>query len=1206
MILTAIGWQKLHQAMRTAEADHNWGQRFTREQLSERTGLSLQTIARILKRETAVDRQSIECFLRGFALPLSPGDSAPPTSPFEELALRQRNARHDWGNAIGVATFYGRERVLAQLQPWLVEDGCRLVALLGIGGIGKSALAVKLGMQMQAEFDIIVWRSLQNAPLLADLLASVLQFLLPIQTTDPAIASHLDGRLTALMNCLQQQRCLLILDNVETIFQNGHAAGQYRPGYESYGTLLRSVGEVPHRSCVLLTSREKPREVALLQGEQAPVRSLVLEGLDTAAGQQIIQSKGQFIGTETEWQQLIRHYGGNPLALKMVAAVVQEFLAGRIVDVLPYIEQGRAVFSDIRDLLARQFDRLSPAEQEVILWLAINREPMSAIALSADILTAAAKRALPDTIQSLLRRSMVEPSSAGFSLQPVVMEYVTEWLVEQVCDEIKAERDPGIVKSTLPTAAQRPDLLLQTHALMKAQSKDFIREAQLRLILQPILESLLAELRSPRHLEQRFQELLSQFKGSPPAIALAENQAPSPSPPSGYGPGNLLNLLIALNTDLQNWDFSHLTLRQADLRRVSLAGVTFQNAHFERSAFAESLSGVVSIAFSPDGARLATGDVSGTIRLWRVSDRQQLLELQEHSGWVWSVWFSPDGSMFASGSADGSVRLWQTDSGQCLRVLRGHTDWVWSVKFSPDGLTLASGSADGSVRLWSVPSGVCQQVLQGERGVIAAIGISPDGGLLASGNADGSVGLWSLPEGRLTQVLTGHSKAVLSVSFSPTGALLASGSEDQTGRLWEMATGECLTLLSGHHGGLWGIAFSPDGATLASGSDDTTVRLWDGPTGRCLRTLQGHTSWIHAVQFSPDGLILASGSVDFSVRLWDLPSGQCSTVLQGHHNGVWDVSFSPAAPLRLASGSSDAAVRLWDVEQGVCMRSLWGHPSWARSVCFSPDGTLLASINLDPVIRLWDVQTGRSRRLLRGHTNSIRWIRFSPTGQQLVSGGFDCSVRLWDVHTGRCLRVFQAHTSWVFGVCFHPSHPVIASGSDDTSVRIWDTQTGDCLRVLQGHRSAVWSVAFSPSGEVLVSGSFDGSVRVWDPQTGACLQTLSGHTSGVRCVACSPQGHLIASTGNDNSVRLWNPRTGQCVHVLQAHSREVWAVSFSPDGRLIASGSQDETIKLWDVESGQCLKTLRPARLYEGMSIVGATGLTEAQKLTLKALGALG
>jgi WD40 repeat protein len=148
-------------------------------------------------------------------------------------------------------------------------------------------------------------------------------------------------------------------------------------------------------------------------------------------------------------------------------------------------------------------------------------------------------------------------------------------------------------------------------------------------------------------------------------------------------------------------------------------------------------------------------------------------------------------------------------------------------------------------------------------------------------------------------------------------------------------------------------------------------------------------------------------------------------------------------------------------------------------------------------------------------------------------------------------------------------------------------------------------VVFSPDGRTLVSGSFDTTIRIWNADNGACVRVLTGHTAGIRAVSISPDGKAIASSGSDHSIRVWNVQTGQCLKVLQGHTSDVWDVKFSPTGDRLASGSQDETIKLWDVNTGECLKTFRPDRLYEGMNIAGITGLTDAQKETLKALGAI-
>lgn len=148
------------------------------------------------------------------------------------------------------------------------------------------------------------------------------------------------------MEGLRSCRCLLILDNAETIL-SARQTGQYRADYEGYGQLFKEIGEESHRSCLLLTSREKPREIVPLEGKEQSVRTLLLKELNLEAGRELFRYKGAFAGTESEWERLVAHYGGNPLALKLVAATTQELFNGRIVEVLKYVQQGLAVFDDI-------------------------------------------------------------------------------------------------------------------------------------------------------------------------------------------------------------------------------------------------------------------------------------------------------------------------------------------------------------------------------------------------------------------------------------------------------------------------------------------------------------------------------------------------------------------------------------------------------------------------------------------------------------------------------------------------------------------------------------------------------------------------------------------------------------------------------------------------------------------------------------------
>ncbi|AFY91095.1 WD-40 repeat-containing protein (plasmid) [Chroococcidiopsis thermalis PCC 7203] len=1143
-------------------------------------------------------RQSLIDATQTQALAVEPTTSPPATAA--QTILHQPQA--DWGEVMDVTQFYGRTGELQMLEQWIVTERCRVVALLGIGGIGKSALAAKLGQQIQTQFEVVVWRSLQNAPPFEAWLETVLSILLQSQGENIAVPSSLDGKLLKLMQGLRQKRCLLVLDNAETILSAGQT-GQYRVGYGGYGQLFKEIGEVSHQSCLLLTSREKPREIVPLEGKERSVRTLLLQGLNPEAGRELFRDKGIFAGTESEWSRLVTHYRGNPLALKLVAAATQELFNGRITEVLNYVQQGLAVFDDIRDLLQRQFDRLSEIEQETIVWLAIDREPNSLVELNQDIVTTVSRHRLPYAIQSLLRRSLIEKEGERFFLQPVVLEYVTAQFVQCVSREI---------------SSQTPERL-KTHALIKAQAKDYVRQMQKRLIVEPIAEQLLIQLGNSQALELQLKTMLAQ----------QQQQVPQPN----YIAGNLLNLLVHLQSDLRGCDFSELSVWQADLRQVNLAGVNFRSADLATSVFAEILSSVVSVSFNPDGSLLATGDTEGKICLWRVVDGQQVLTLKGHTSWVWAVPFSPDGKTLASCSNDSLIRLWDVQTIDfepsnpatlaeasnsshlpvtCLNTLRGHSSRVWTLAFSLDGQLLASGSEDRTIRLWNAHDGTCLMVLQGHTGGVTSVSFSPNGQILASASEDSSIRLWSVAHGTSLNTLRGHSSWVWAVAFSPDGQTLASGSGDCTIRLWEVQTGTCRKILQGHTDWVTSLSFSPDGSMLASGSEDASVRLWSLQDGACFQLLQGHSSCVWAVAFSPDGQTLASGSLDLSVRLWDVQNGTCLKTFQGRTNGVRSVRFSPDGSM-LASGGYDALVRLWDWQQET-FKALPGHTDWIWAVAFHPHGHMLASASEDQTIRLWNARDGTCCQTLQGHTSWVCAVSFSPNGQMLASGSHDDSVRLWDVQDGTCLRTLQGHTSWVWAVAFSPDGHTLASGSNDRTVRLWDVRDGTCLRTLQGYMGWVFSVAFSPDGQILATSSSDFSVRFWNVQDGTCLATLHDHINRIHTsVAFSPNGRILASSGEDQTIRLWDVRDGACQKVLQGHTSLVCSVQFSPvdvslpsgTGPILVSGSQDETIKVWNPTTGECLKTLRADRLYEGMNIGGAQGLTAAQQATLKALGAV-
>jgi WD40 repeat protein/DNA-binding SARP family transcriptional activator len=1095
-----------------------------------------------------------------FNLQPSPGPTKMGNLP---LARPERATfQHDWGDAPEVSHFYGREVEMAQLTQWLTVDGCRLVAVLGMGGIGKTALAARAAKKLAAQFEVIFWRSLLNAPALSQVLRACLQFL--SQQTLVDWPDSLDEQLELLFDQLRRRRCLLILDNMESLLQSGRA-GYFKPGYEAYDQLLRRVGQTEHRSCLLLTSRERPLRLAGLEGETLLARSLPLAGLEVQAGQKIVKSSRQSAKT------LVQRYSGNPLALKLAARAIQELFEG---DSEAFLSHETIIFDDIRAVLEQQFKRLSPLERELLLWLAVERESVSLQALADNLVRPVSKRAVLEALHSLRRRSLLEQrpgDNPTFNLSNVVIEYLTDYLIEQVTQELTLEQID----------------LFNRQALLKAEAKDYVRQSQTRLIIQPIVDALVAGW-GIAGAEAKLRCLLEKWRANMP-------------PKPGYAAGNLLNLLRQMGADCTGSDFSGLTVWQAYLRDMSLPRVNFAGADLAHSVFTDTFGVIHAVTFSPDGQWLAASAENGDIYLWRLRGGQLDQIYTGHTDVVEGLAFSPDGCLLASGSDDGTVCIWQLQTGQRRYRLK-HPDAAGGVAFSPDGAWLASGGMDGIVRLWDVETGQLQRSLTGHTGRVASVAFSPDGQIIASGSFDQTVRLWEAGTGQLRHTLIGHTFMVSAVAFSPDGQTLASASADQTIRLWDVQTAQAQSHHLEHAHAIWSIAFSPDGQSVACGSFGQSICLWDIRTEQTRHFLHEQNAMAWRVAFSPDGQTLASGSADQTIQLWEVRQGQLYQTLQGHTGGVMALALS-ADGQTVVSGHADQQVRCWHTPTGQCYQTWRSHSRMVMAVAVSADGQTVASGSTDRTLCVW--HKGCLRYTLRGHQAPIWSIALSPDGQTLASAGEDQTVRLWEIETGRCTNILHGHTHLVLAVAFSPDGQTLVSGGFDQTICIWNVQTGVARQVWQSQDGAVSALAFSPDGRRLASAGGVKTVSIWDVAQGQIIHTLQGHTNRLWAVAFSADGRLLASGGDDQIIRLWDVAKGELIRTLPGHTNRVWGVHFSPASPTLVSGSADGAIKVWDIYTGACLHTWRSEGPYAGMNITGVTGLTAAQKVALKALGAM-
>lgn len=634
-------------------------------------------------------------------------------------------------------------------------------------------------------------------------------------------------------------------------------------------------------------------------------------------------------------------------------------------------------------------------------------------------------------------------------------------------------------------------------------------------------------------------------------------------------------------------------------------------------------STVTALAFSPNGAWLASADQDGFIVLRRLADPgAPPLKFQSQRDSINNLLFTSDSAYLLAAGSDGVIRRWAMhDLEAKAMMLQGHLMDVLDIALSPDGRWLVSVGFDGTLRLWSLehfdtaptiwplgpvyhsaqvttfsPDGQWLAATGGEAvklwalhdldapprlikqatpdgASINGVEFSPDSTLLALSESEGAIRLYHLEQNTITATLQAHQTAVRKMAFSPDGQWFGSVADEQTGYLWNLQSLELPALTLPHGNTTTDLVFSPDNRWVASaGSQDALIQLWD------LHNLEadpirfhGNESLISAISFSPDSSWIASAGGDGLVRLWPVQAPTTDPrTLVGHTGSVDAVAVDPTGTW-LATAGFDHTVRLWRTSDlTVPPRLLAGHTDGVKTLMFSPDGHWLASGGSDNQVLVWDIwQADAAPRALTEHRNRVGALAFSHDGSTLITAGGG-QLHFWDVARLQLIRTYEDEDEvQVNSLVFSPDDRWLALAGVNHAMRLWDLTAPatkpQILRSAPDNRGT--DTAFSPDGWWLFGSTWPGTdVWIWDMQDlAAPPKILDDFTNAPDEIAISADGRWLATSGS-YAVQLWNLQDLNAHPVvLQDHRAWTTGIAFAPDTSWLLSGSSDRTAKVWSL-----------------------------------------
>jgi WD40 repeat protein len=641
-------------------------------------------------------------------------------------------------------------------------------------------------------------------------------------------------------------------------------------------------------------------------------------------------------------------------------------------------------------------------------------------------------------------------------------------------------------------------------------------------------------------------------------------------------------------------------------------------------------TGLVSLAFSPDGKILATG-ADNTLRLWSVSDGRLLAHIQGNyeggtilfsadSKWLATVAeqaicrldtttgkllqripveggelaVSPDGKLFAITWKDGAISVGNTADGKEIHHWSESKRPAILVHFASDGKFLVAMTRDKKFHRWDLAKAKLDKTIELTVPTWQHLQISPDGKFLALIPTNGtSAQIWDIEGGDKKYALSGDGvSGRLGLAFSPDGKKLATDWRDvkkgESGiAVWDANNGQLIRRISMTLTDQISLRFAPDNQTLATFTGGVAVQLWDTSTGKPRLDLAGHTVSINSLSFTPDGRYLVSAAE--SIELWETATGRHVRPLISHRSrylGGSNIAAVLPNGREVLSTGADGTLLLQEIETAREIRRFpvqkqtppLVEESWVSRLALSPDGTKAVSFSLVPKSRaarleVWEL--AKDKPVLSRSDNS-------PVG--------DFPHLSAD---GRLLARYTGASRGTMTRPFRPGQPAPAPGpapGPAPQVEIQDAATGKIIMSLPQPGPTFFATAFTPDSQVLATTTFkqiqgpiesrpgSWTIHLWELLSGKEQQSIPLGDEGeshITQMAFAPKQRALATARQvrtkagdfENVIQFWDVATANQLLIRKGLDAEVRSLMFSADGKFLASGHADGSILIWEAPS---------------------------------------